>query len=52
VSGSADNTGRYHNEALRQPDTARAFLAAEVTPERLRERYDWLYSYDATRVGI
>lgn len=49
VNGSADNTGRFHNVALRQPDTARAFVAAEFTPERLRERYDWLYSYDATR---
>jgi salicylate hydroxylase len=52
VHGSADNTRRFHNEALRQPDTAQAFYAAEFTPERLRERYDWLYSYDATRVGI
>jgi salicylate hydroxylase len=52
VNGSAENTGRFHNEALSQPETARAFFAAEFTPERLRERYDWLYSYDATRIGI
>ena len=52
VNGSADNTGRFHNEALSQPDTARAFFAAEFTPERLRERHDWLYAYDATRVEI
>ena len=52
VKGSADNAGRFHNQALSQPETARAFIAAEFTPERLRERYDWLYSYDATRVEI
>jgi salicylate hydroxylase len=52
VNGSADNTGRFHNEALSQPDTARAYFAAEFTPDRLRERYDWLYAYDATRVEI
>jgi salicylate hydroxylase len=52
VNGSADNTGRFHNEALGQADTARAFFAVEFTPERLRERYDWLYSYDATRVEL
>ena len=52
VNGSADNTGRFHNEALAQADTARAYVAAEFTPERLRERYDWLHSYDATRVEI
>jgi salicylate hydroxylase len=52
VKGSADNAGRFHNQALSQPDTAQAFFAAEFTPERLRERYDWLYSYDATQVQI
>jgi salicylate hydroxylase len=52
VKGSADNAGRFHNQALSKPDTAQAFFAAEFTPERLRERYDWLYSYDATQVQI
>jgi len=52
VKGSADNAGRFHNQALSQPDTAKAFFQAEFTSERLRERYDWLYSYDATQVEI
>ncbi|MFZ6763200.1 FAD-dependent monooxygenase [Pseudoroseomonas sp. WGS1072] len=52
VTGSAENTRRFHNPALSDPATAQAYVEREWTPERLRERYDWIYRYDATTVPL
>jgi salicylate hydroxylase len=29
-----------------------AYVTREWDPEKVRTRYDWLFEYDATRVGI
>ncbi len=52
VRGSNDNARRFHNPALTQADTAAAYLDREWTPEKVRERYDWLYDYDALTVPV
>jgi salicylate hydroxylase len=52
VTGSAENTRRFHNRALSDPASAQAYVEREWNPERLRERYDWIYRYDATAVPI
>lgn len=52
VRGSNDNARRFHNPALAQAATATAYLDREWTPEKVRERYDWLYEYDALTVPV
>ena len=52
VNGSADNTKRFHNPLLGDPATAQAYVEREWAEDRLRERYDWMYRYDATAVPV
>jgi salicylate hydroxylase len=52
VRGSNDNAKRFHNPALTQADTAAAYIDREWTPEKVRDRYDWLYDYDALTVAV
>jgi salicylate hydroxylase len=52
VIGSADNTKRFHNPLLGDPSTAQAYVEREWAEDRLRERYDWMYRYDATAVAV
>jgi salicylate hydroxylase len=52
VRGSNDNAKRFHNPALTQAATAAAYIDREWTPEKTRERYDWLYDYDALTVPV
>lgn len=52
VEGSAENAKRFHNPVLADPDQARAYLAHQWDPERVRQRYDWLFEYDALTVPL
>ena len=52
VIGSADNTKRFHNPLLGDPAAAQAYVEREWAEDRLRERYDWMYRYDATAVAV
>jgi salicylate hydroxylase len=52
VRGSADNTKRFHNPALGTPEGAAEYITREFTAEKVRQRYDWLYEYDALTVLI
>lgn len=52
VLGSAENGRRFHNPALAEAESAAAYVEREWQPERVRERYDWLFEYDAMRVAI
>jgi salicylate hydroxylase len=52
VRGSNDNAKRFHNPALTQAATAAAYIDREWTQEKVRERYDWLYDYDALTAPI
>jgi salicylate hydroxylase len=52
VRGSADNTKRFHNPALGSPEGAAAYVEREFQPEKIRQRYDWLYEYDALTVPL
>jgi salicylate hydroxylase len=52
VEGSAGNIPRFHNPALADPAKARDYVEREWAGERVAERYEWLFRYDATTAGI
>lgn len=52
VRGSTDNTKRFHNPELAHAEGAAAYVEREWQPEKVRARYEWLYTYDATTVEV
>ena len=52
VRGATDMAKRFHNPALADAAGARAYVDAEWSEERVKQRYDWIFSYDATSVAI
>jgi salicylate hydroxylase len=52
VEGSAANLHRFHNRALADPAAARDFVEREWADGRIAERYEWLFTYDATTVPL
>jgi salicylate hydroxylase len=52
VEGSAAARNRFHDSRLGDDAAADTYIASEYTPERITERYDWLFRYDATTVAI
>jgi salicylate hydroxylase len=52
VEGSAANIYRFHNPVLADPEEARRFVDREWASQRIADRYEWLFRYDATTVEI
>jgi len=52
VLGSAAAGARFHNPLLADPVEAGRYVDAEWSEQRVRERYEWLFSYDATAVDV
>ena len=52
VRGSSDNTKRFHNPALGDPKGAEEYINREFQPEKIAQRYNWLYEYDALTVPL
>ncbi|MGC4396471.1 FAD-dependent monooxygenase [Hydrogenophaga sp. T2] len=52
VRGSADNARRFHDPRLASAEGAADYVNREWSPERVQQRYDWLFSYDATSVDV
>ena len=52
MNGSAENAQRFHNPCLADAAGAGAYATLEWQPERITERHDWLFTYNATAVPI
>ncbi|TSH96845.1 FAD-binding protein [Verticiella sediminum] len=52
VRKSSENLGRFHNHALLDPRTADDYVNTEWAPDKIRERYEWILSYDAVHVPL
>jgi salicylate hydroxylase len=52
VLGSAQNVERFHNPRLADAAGAQEYVDREWSEARVRERYEWLFTYDATTAAI
>jgi salicylate hydroxylase len=52
VDGSAGNAKRFHNPELAHAEGARAYVSKEWNEARVKERYEWLFTYDVTTVAV
>ena len=52
VKGAAANTKRFHNPELAHVEGARAYVDGEWNEARVKERYEWLFTYDVTTVPV
>jgi salicylate hydroxylase len=52
VEGSNANAKRFHNPALADAHGAADYVGREWNEERVKERYEWLFRYNAETVDI
>jgi salicylate hydroxylase len=52
VQGANEAAKRFHNPALADAAGARAYVDTEWSEARTKQRYDWIFEYDATRVAV
>jgi len=52
VMGSNANADRFHNRALASAEGATEYVDREWQPDRIKERYEWLFTYDVDAVEV
>ena len=52
VRSANEMAKRFHNPALADASGAKAYVDAQWNEETVKQRYDWIFQYDATRVAV
>jgi len=52
VAASIDNAKRFHNPAMAHAEGAGDYVSREWQEDKVKARYEWLFTYDATSVPI
>ncbi len=52
INGSNANAARFHNRELANPEGASAYVNREWQEDRVKERYEWLFTYDVETAEI
>jgi salicylate hydroxylase len=52
VRGANEMAQRFHNPALADAAGARAYVDAQWSEATVKQRYDWIFEYDATTVAL
>ena len=52
VQGANEMAKRFHNPALADAAGAKAYVDAQWNEATVKQRYDWIFRYDATRAAI
>ncbi|QFZ85089.1 NAD(P)-binding protein [Variovorax paradoxus] len=52
VRGSNDNASRFHNPKLADPEGAAQYIEDQWAPEKVRQRYQWLFEYKVDEVPV
>jgi salicylate hydroxylase len=52
VRGANEMAKRFHNPALADAAGARAYVDAQWNEATVKQRYDWIFEYDATTVAV
>lgn len=52
VRGSNENATRFHNPKLAEAEGAVAYIEDQWAPDKVQQRYDWLFSYRVDEVPV
>lgn len=52
VRGASENTSRFHNPILAEPQAAESFISEHWQTSSVNARYDWIFNYKADEVAL
>ena len=52
VNAATANTTRFHNPALAHPEGAEEYVDVQWAPDKVVDRYEWMFRYDASSVDL